>query len=209
MRLKPETDRSIGKGREENQEGGARVVFGGTRSPDLPHFIDGKDDLDSYLLRFERYATFANWPQANWATQLSALLGGKILDVYSRLSQEDSLDYKRLKGALLQRYNYTEQGYRQRFRKAQPESAENHDQFIVSLRNYFTQWMKLSKVESSFEGVVELMVKEQFINSCSKEISVHLIKWKPQRKCGSNCGTILNGAQQEGVQSRFQFLEKC
>ena len=150
------------------------------KSPDLPHFVDGRDDIDSYLIRFERYATIANWPQVNWATYLSALLGGKALNVYCRLSQEDALDYERLKVALLQRYNYTEQGYRQRFREAKLEDAENPNQFIVRLRNYLTQWVKLSDVESSFEGVVELMVKEQFLNSCSKELSVHLMEWKPQ-----------------------------
>ena len=150
------------------------------KSPDLPRFVVGRDDIDSYLIRFERYTTVANWPQVNWATYLSALLGGKALNVYCRLSQEDALDYERLKVALLQRYNYTEQGYRQRFREAKPEDAENPNQFIVRLRNYFTQWVKLSDVESSFEGVVELMVKEQFLNSCSKELSVHLMEWKPQ-----------------------------
>ena len=75
---------------------------------------------------------------------------------------------------------YTEQGYRQRFREARPEGAENPDQFIVRLKNYFTQWVKLSDLESSFEGVVELMVKEQFINSRARELSVHLMECKPQ-----------------------------
>ena len=46
LSLKREADRSAGEGGEANQAGGARVVFGGTRSPDLPHFVDGKDDLD-------------------------------------------------------------------------------------------------------------------------------------------------------------------
>ena len=179
LRLEREANRSAGEGGEANQAGGVRA-FGGVKSLDLPHFVDGKDDLDSYLLRFERYATVANWPQTNWATQLSALLRGEALGVYSRLSQEDALDYERLKAALLERYDYTEKGYRQRFREAKPEDAENPNQFIVRLRNYFTQWVKLSDVESSFEGVVELMVKEQFLNSCSKELSVHLMEWKHQ-----------------------------
>ena len=139
LRLDREADRCAGEGGEANQAGDVRVAFGGIRSPDLPQFVDGKDDPDSYLLRFERYATIANCPQTNWATQLSALLSGKALAVYSRLSQENALDYERLKAALLQRYNYTEQGYRQCFREAKPEYAENPDQFIVRLRNYFTQ----------------------------------------------------------------------
>ena len=138
LRLEREANRSAGEGGEANQAGGVRA-FGGVKSLDLPHFVDGKDDLDSYLLRFERYATVANWPQTNWATQLSALLRGEALGVYSRLSQEDALDYERLKAALLERYDYTEKGYRQRFREAKPEGAESPDQFIVRLRNYFTQ----------------------------------------------------------------------
>ena len=29
------------------------------RLPELPVFVDGRDDLDNFLLRFERYATVA------------------------------------------------------------------------------------------------------------------------------------------------------
>ena len=192
LRLEREANRSAGEGGEANQAGGVRA-FGGVKSLDLPHFVDGKDDLDSYLLRFERYATVANWPQTNWATQLSALLRGEALGVYSRLSQEDALDYERLKAALLERYDYTEKGYRQRFREAKPEGAESPDQFIVRLRNYFTRWVKLSDMESSFEGVVELMVKEQFINACPKELSVHLMesKHKDLRELAARAGQYL------------------
>jgi len=94
------------------------------KSPDLPSFIDGKDDFNSYLLRFKRYATVAKWEEEIWATQLSALLLGKALDVYSRLSQKGALDYKKLKVALLNRYNVTEHGYRQRFREANPKAKK-------------------------------------------------------------------------------------
>ena len=48
------------------------LFFEKTRSSDHPEFIDEKDEVDCYLLQFERYTTVANWPQANWATQLSA-----------------------------------------------------------------------------------------------------------------------------------------
>ena len=44
--------------------------------PELPSFVDGKDDLDAYLQRFDRFATIAKWDRAGWATKLSALLSG-------------------------------------------------------------------------------------------------------------------------------------
>ena len=80
------------------------------RSPELPAFVDGRDDLDNYLLQFERYATVAGSEKEAWATQLSPLLSGRALEVYSRLSQDEAMDYERLKLAVLKRYDFTEFG---------------------------------------------------------------------------------------------------
>ena len=75
------------------------------KSPKLPSFIDEKDELDSYLLRFERYAENASWEKDTWAIKLSALLTGRAMDVYTRMSDADASDYDKLKKALLTRYN--------------------------------------------------------------------------------------------------------
>ena len=82
------------------------------RSPELPAFVDGRDDSDNYFLRFERYAPVSGWEKEAWATQLSPLLLSRELEVYSRLSQDEAIDYERLKLALLKRYDFTEFGYR-------------------------------------------------------------------------------------------------
>ena len=83
--------------------------------PKLPMFNDDKDELDAYLQRFERYATEQGWKQKNWALNLSALLSGKALDVYSTLPIDEAQDYAKLKLALLRKYNLTEEGYRTKF----------------------------------------------------------------------------------------------
>ena len=108
-----------------------------TKAPVLPGFVDGKDNLDSYLLRFERYATVAGWERFDWAARLSPLFSGRALDVYSGLSDEQARDYDKLQKALLQTYDFTEQGYRERFRGAKPEGQESPSQFIVRISNYF------------------------------------------------------------------------
>ena len=82
FRSERKTVYSGGEGGNTNSAEGVRVVFGRARYPDLPKFFDKENDLDNYLLQFKRYATLANWLQANWATQLSALLSGKTLNVY-------------------------------------------------------------------------------------------------------------------------------
>ena len=85
------------------------------RTPPLPSFVDGKNNLDEYLLRFERYAGVAKWNRSTWATQLSSLLTGKAVQVYNGLSPEEAMDYERLKVALLERYYFTERRYREKF----------------------------------------------------------------------------------------------
>ena len=44
------------------------------KSPKILAFNEGTDEMDSYLLRFERYATAQKWEPDTWATSLSALL---------------------------------------------------------------------------------------------------------------------------------------
>ena len=98
-------------GEQVNQELAENIV----RTPPLPSFVDGKDNLNEYLLRFERYADVAKWNRSTWATQLSPLLTGKTVKVYNRLSPEEAMDYERLKVALLERCDFTERGYREKF----------------------------------------------------------------------------------------------
>ena len=57
--------------------------------------------MDSFLLRFERYATAQGLDKGTWATDLSAVLQGKVLDVYALMPKEGALDDDKLKYALL------------------------------------------------------------------------------------------------------------
>ena len=95
--------------------------------------------MDAYLKRFERFATSAEWPKKEWATNLSALLQGKALDVYSRLFSTEALDYDKLCEALLKHYQLTEEGFRQKFRTSKQESGETAGQFAVRLSNYLSR----------------------------------------------------------------------
>ena len=51
------------------------------------------------------------------------------------------------------------------------------DQFIVRSKNYLTKWLELSGSSSGdFDAIVDLIVKEQFINACSEELAVYLLE---------------------------------
>ena len=81
-----------------NRSGQAERNIGSMGSvPKLPSFDEKMDDLDAYLYRFEGYATMQGWPKERWASNLSALLKGNALQVFHRMSLDDSGDYELLK----------------------------------------------------------------------------------------------------------------
>ena len=130
----------------------------------LPFFDEDKDNIDSYLLRFERYADLQGWKRDNWSVHLSALLKGKALDVYSRLSASDALDYDKLKDALLQRFEMTEEGFRRRFRSGKPEKGETFVQYVSRAKNYLQRWFQLAKVEETYKAVVDFLLRDQLLS---------------------------------------------
>ena len=144
------------------------------RDPKLPYFDESKDKMDSYLSRFEKYATANEWKKSVWAAYLSALLKGRALDVYDRLSVDDAADYEKLKEALLKNFDMTERGFRKKFRYERPEKSETFMQFSSRLRSYLNKWLKMAKIEESYEAVCDFFARDQFLDSCSRELYVHL-----------------------------------
>ena len=162
----------------ENEQEAEVLGVGGvsgqkTRGPKMTPF-DERDDMDSYLHRFERYAELQGWKKEVWAVYLSALLKGRALDVYARLPPEQSRDYEVLKTALLKRYALTEEGYKSKFYDSKPEKGESPQQFIIRLESYFMRWLDLAKVKNTFEGVRALMIRERYLATCSKTLELFL-----------------------------------
>ena len=93
------------------------------RSPKLPYFDEHTDKMDSYLTRFESYAMSNKWDPSMWASYLSALLKGRALESFVRLSRDDQSDYGQIKEALLTHFDLTEPSFRKKFRDCRPEKA--------------------------------------------------------------------------------------
>lgn len=147
--------------------------------PKLPPFEDGKDDIDAYLRRFETFATSQKWERDRWAVSLSTLLKGRALEVFSRLATEQALNYDNLKEALLRRFDFTEDGFRKRFRTSRSEQSETVTQFAARLQNYFARWLDLARCPITFDGVRDLVIREQVMNCCSNELRLYLRERTP------------------------------
>ncbi|XP_040077970.2 uncharacterized protein LOC120849798 [Ixodes scapularis] len=168
----------MGTGGAENQEAQANC-----RSPHklIPPFNDKRDDLDAFLQRFERVASSQNWPPAKWALSLSLCLTGEALTVVGRMTPEESLDYAKVKLSLLQRFRYTTEGYREKFRDGKPEDAETGRQFAARLLGYFDRWIETGETPKTYEGLRDLIVSEQFLKRCNTKLSIFL----KERNCRS------------------------
>ena len=80
----------------------------------------------------------------------------------------------------MKRYDFTEDDHRRKFRASQPEVDESPEQFILRVDRYLLRWLELSNTDRSFEGLKDLIVKEQFIDSCPKELAIHLRERAPE-----------------------------
>ena len=47
------------------------------------------------------------------------------------------------------------------------------------MQTYLEKWIELSKSEQSYEGLRNLIVKEQVIDSCPKDLGIHLLERAP------------------------------
>lgn len=94
--------------------------------------------------------TDQEWPRNKWATALSLCLSGEALKVFGRLSPVEALDYDKAKLALLQRFRFTAEGDRDKFRHSKPQDGETGKQYATRLMSFFDRWVEVSKTEKEY-----------------------------------------------------------
>jgi len=120
-----------------------------------------KDDLDAYLIRFERACAVFEIRTEFWSTQLARLLQGRSLDVYQRLPAEKVDNYESLKNQLLQRFRLTEGGYRKKFKMSKLEVGETPEQFVERLNRYLVKWCEMARYDNDYDILLQTFLKEK------------------------------------------------
>ena len=154
-------------------------------------FEEEKDDRDAYLNRFERMCTSCGIRREDWTMQLARLLKGSALEVYQRLPDEDLDNYDELKRTLLKRFQLTESGFRQRFKQSRILPHESPNQFVARLEKYLYKWRDMAGLEDSYEGLKTLILRDQYLVTCPKELRVYLkekgrMKMSEMLECAEN-----------------------
>ncbi|GFO40702.1 reverse transcriptase [Plakobranchus ocellatus] len=145
------------------------------RQPRMPLLMESRDQLDSYLARFEMQEKVNKWREEQWFMCLSNLLTGEALEVLHALSP-DQCTYGHLKASLLKRFKFTEEGFRERFRSSVPRSGQDFETFINQLMKLMDRWLESASIkDGDFAQLKELVLREQVYNSCHADL-VTLLK---------------------------------
>ena len=121
--------------------------------PKIPPFDEKVDEIDMYIDRFEKLASFHKWEKDKHATMLGTLLRGKALKVYCGLSPSLAENFSELKKALLNAFHINHNVYRKRFRESVIQQDEGFVQFSCRLGQNFDKWVSLSAVGETYESL--------------------------------------------------------
>ena len=138
--------------------------------------LSDHDDIEAFLTTFERMMTAYEVPMERWAFVLAPQLTGKAQQAYAAMGEADAGKYKKLREAILLRYDINSETYRQRFRQARTKTDESPRQLATRLWDLAQKWLKdCGTVEAMFETVV----LEQLLNTLPGDIRVWVRERKP------------------------------
>ncbi|CAI5656311.1 unnamed protein product [Oreochromis niloticus] len=147
----------------------------GKNSHLVPVFRD--TEVEVYFESSEQIATVLRWPRDAWAIPLQCKLVGKAQEVCSSLSAECSLDYDKLKSAILLAYELVPEAYRQQFRGLKKVQGQSFLDFAREKSVLFDRWCMACKA-ADLVSVRELMLIEEFKNCISERMAVYLNEQK-------------------------------
>ena len=135
-----------------------------------------QDDIEAYLITFERVMQAYDIPNEQWTYYLAPQLTGKAQQAFAALSVEESKAYNGVKAAILLRYGVSEESYRRRFQSATWRTGETNRELALRLMDLQNKWLKS---HSTVEAIREAIGIEQFLNTLPLEKRAWVSERKP------------------------------
>lgn len=129
--------------------------------------LSKEDDIEAFLMTFERTATLEEWPPTEWASALAPLLTRVAQEAYFDLDSREVADYGRLKTEILSRYQLTARDRAVKFHQwtymtDQPVRAQ-----IFALIRLMKQWLEPGK---GVGHVIETLVVDKILRELPSDL---------------------------------------
>lgn len=145
--------------------------------PRLEKLCDS-DDVEHFLVAFERIAAACRWTRTDWVWHLIPLLTGKARAAYVNMDLSESTDYEKVKSAILKKYDVNAETYRQKFRSLSVDPSENPKELYNRLKELFGKWIQPKG--KTVEEVSEIIILEQYLRMLSPELQVWIRERDPR-----------------------------
>lgn len=142
-------------------------------------YLDDRDDVESFLLTFERQAKQYNWDRETWAVKLGSLLKGRSRVTYTRMSDEAAADYDQLKEALLQRKKITADSYRKKFRHTKKDSQDTYKEHVTKISIYLDRWIQMTGKGTCVADLKDLILQEQALEGLQPDLVTYIKDREP------------------------------
>lgn len=143
----------------------------------IPKLEEG-EDIEQYLMTFERLATAYCWPKENWAVILVPHLTGKARAAYVAMDPSHTMNYDRVREAILQKFEINEETYRRRFREPDVKPGETPRELYTRLKDLFHKWIR--PTIKSVEEICEALILEQYLRTLAPDVRVWVKERHPQ-----------------------------
>ncbi|XP_072246328.1 uncharacterized protein nfic isoform X1 [Leuresthes tenuis] len=140
--------------------------------------LTSEDDIEHFLVTFERIAAACRWPQTDWVFRLIPLLTGKARGAYVNMDVDESLDYNEVKKAILGKYDFNPETYRQRFRSLYVQPGESPKELYVRLKELYGKWIQPKG--KTVQEIGEMIILEQYLRLLSPELQVWIKEHNPK-----------------------------
>ena len=68
----------------------------------------------------------------------------------------------------------TKEGFKRKYKKCRPENGETFQQFTTRMKSYFTRWIDMASIKKSYEGLQDLILREQLTFICNRDLELFL-----------------------------------
>ena len=139
--------------------------------------LSEKDDIEAYLVTFERIMEAHKVPESRWPHYLAPQLTGRAQLAFAALPATESAKYPAIKNAILARYDINEEAYRRRFRTATRGTEQTNRELAVRLMDLQKKWLRDA---TTVEEVQEKVGIEQFLSTLPVEQKLWVTEKKPK-----------------------------